>query len=187
MRDMASETLVDTPEIEYLDGRAYPKVSPKLSHSLVQGALVRILHRCAGTRGRVGPELDVYPPPAGSGLTKFVPDVAYVSMERLRALSASDREEPPFSPDVAVEVWSPTNERRYVDAKIARYLATGAVLVLDVDPHARTIVARDASGIRTYKTGERFEHSAVPWLSFDVAEAFADLDGLDVTFKEPPI
>jgi Uma2 family endonuclease len=176
MRDMRFEALIDQPEIEYLDGHPYAKVSPKLSHSLVQGALCRILHRCAGKRGRVGPELDVYPSSQEPGKTKFVPDVAYVSMERLRALSAADREEPPFSPDIAVEVWSPTNDRRYLNEKIARYLATGAILVLDVNPHARTIVAHDASGVRTYPTVERFEHPAMPWLRFDVAEAFADLD-----------
>jgi hypothetical protein len=51
MRDMRPETLIDQPEIEYLDGRPYPKVSPKLAHSLVQGAFVRILHRCAASEG----------------------------------------------------------------------------------------------------------------------------------------
>jgi Uma2 family endonuclease len=170
------QTLIDLPEIEYLDGKPYPKVSPKLTHSLVQGALVCILRRCADKRGCVGPELDVYPSGVDAGPTKFVPDVAYVSMERLRSLSVEDREEPPFSPDIAVEVWSPTNDRCYLDLKIARYLATGAVLVLDVDPYARTIVAHDRSAVRTYKTGEAFEYPALPWLRFDVAEAFADLD-----------
>jgi len=173
---MHSETLIDLPEVEYLDGRPYPKASPKLTHSLVQGALVGILRRCAGKRGRVGPELDVYPHRTGERLTKFVPDVAYVSMERLRALSPADREEPPFSPDIAVEVWSPTNDRSHLDLKIARYLATGSALVLDVDPYARTIVAHDASAIRVYTAGARFEHPAMPWLRFDVAEAFADLE-----------
>jgi hypothetical protein len=38
MQTMAT-TMRDRPEIEYLDGRAYPKVSPKLSHGLVQIAL----------------------------------------------------------------------------------------------------------------------------------------------------
>jgi hypothetical protein len=55
-------------------------------------------------------------------------------------------------------------------------LATGAILVLDVDPYARSIVAHDPSEVHAYKTGESFEHPAVPWLRFDVAEAFADLD-----------
>lgn len=173
---MLPEALVNRPQIEYLDGIAYPKVSPKLTHSLVQGAIVRILHRCAGERGLVGPELDVYPGRLGAAVTKFVPDVGYISLERLRALPPADREEAPFSPDVAVEVWSPTNDRRYLDLKIARCLANGAVLVLDVDPYARTIVVHDASAVRTYEVGERFEHSALPWLRFDVAEAFADLD-----------
>lgn len=173
---MPPESLVDLPEIEYLDGQPYPKVSPKLTHSLVQGALLRILHRCAGKRGRVGPELDVFPGPADAGITKFVPDVAYVSMERLRALSAAEREEPPFSPDIAVEVWSPTNDRRYLNLKIERYLATGSLLVLDVDPYARTIVVHDGSTVRTFHTRERFDHPAVPWLQFNIAEAFEDLD-----------
>ena len=173
---MLPETLVDLPEIEYLDGRPYPKVSPKLTHALVQGALARILYRCAGERGRVGPELDVHPGRIDGSETKFVPDVAYISMERLRALPAADREAPPFSPDIAIEVWSPTNDRRYLDLKIARYLATGSTLVLDVDPYARTIVAHDGAEHRTYKAGERFHHPVFPWLRFDVAEAFGDLD-----------
>jgi hypothetical protein len=37
-------------------------------------------------------------------------------------------------------------------------------------------VARDGAAVRTYGSGEYFEHAAVPWLRFEVAEAFADLD-----------
>ena len=174
---MAFETMVDPPEIEYLDGRAYPKVSPKLRHSLVQGAMVRILHRTGGGRGCVAPELDVYP--GGGTATKFVPDIAYITTERLKALSPAQRDDPPFSPDIAVEVWSPSNDRSYLETKIARYLATGSLLVLDVNPNARTVSAHDASSVRTYESGEMFEHPAIPWLRFEVAETFADLDAIE--------
>ena len=34
-------TLSDKPEIEYLDGAPHAKVSPKRTHALVQGALLR--------------------------------------------------------------------------------------------------------------------------------------------------
>ena len=173
---MLVELLSDQPAIEYLDGRPYRKVSPKLSHSLVQGAFCRLLHRLGGNRGLVGPELDVWPSGGRGSDTKFVPDVAYVTLERLRTLSAEDREEPPFSPDIAVEVWSPKNDRKFLNAKIARYLATGSVLVLDVNPTTRTIVAHDGRSVRRYEKGERFEHPAFDWLRFDVAEVFADLD-----------
>ncbi len=176
MRDMLVGLISDHPAIEYLDGRRYPKVSPKLTHALVQGALCRILHRCAGKRGRVAPELDVWPSGLRESDTKLVPDIAYVSIERLRSLTAEQREEPPFSPDIAVEVWSPTNRRSYLEEKIARYLTTGSMLVLDVDPGARAIVAHDATSRRRYECGETFEHPAFDWLRFDVAEAFADLD-----------
>ena len=175
MREM-EEQLIDLPEIEFLDGVPYPKVSPKLTHALVQGALCRILHRCAGNRGRIAPELDVWPSGLRGSGTKFIPDIAYVSIQRLRALDPERREEPPFSPDIAVEVWSPSNERWYLETKIARYLATGSKLVLDVNPQERTVAAYDATSVRRFTSGETFEHPAFEWLRFDVAEAFADLD-----------
>ena len=176
MRNLADVQLIDLPEIEFLDGKAYPKVSPKLSHALVQGALCGILRRLAGKRGRVAPELDVWPSGIRGSGTKFVPDIAYLSMVRLRSLTLEQREEPPFSPDIAIEVWSPSNERWYLEEKIARYLATGSLLVLDVDPGTRTIVAHDSTSVRCYACGETFEHPTFDWLRFDVTEVFAELD-----------
>jgi Uma2 family endonuclease len=173
---MPSRDLVDLPEIEYLDGQAHPKVSPRTTHAVVQFAVARLLYAAAGKRGRVATEWDVRPGRVDGSETKFVPDVAYVARERLAELKAEDREEPPFSPDIAVEVWSPSNDRRYLEVKIAKYLSTGAILVLDVDPYARTIVAHDVRGSRTYANGETFEHPAVPWLRFEMTQAFADLD-----------
>jgi Uma2 family endonuclease len=167
--------LIDLPEIEYLDGEAYPKVSPKLTHGVVQFAMARILYAAAGKRGKVVTELHVYPGEAETDAT-FVPDVAFVSRDRLRQLPPDQREDPPFSPDVAVEVRSPSNDLHYLEKKIARYLATGALLVLDVDPGTRTIVAHGASGVRTFTQTERFESPDVEWLRFDVNEAFLELD-----------
>src|SRR6185437_8073982 len=129
-------------------------------HGLVQAAVSRILYRAAQGRGRVATELDVHPARGDDQRPTLVPDVAYISNGRLDALPPERREEPPFSPDIAVEVWSPSNDRRYLDRKIGRYLATGAVLVLDVDPYARTITAHDGTATCVYKSGETFEHSA---------------------------
>jgi Uma2 family endonuclease len=170
--------MVDLPEVEYLDGEAHPKVSPKFTHGIVQGALTRLIHAAAGDRGRVVLEWRMRVGGVDGTDTTLVPDIAYVSIERLRALSPEQREEPSIAPDIAVEVWSPSNDRRYLERKIARYLATGALLVLDVDPSERTIAAHDARGVRRYARDAAFQHPAVEWLRFKVAEAFSDLDGI---------
>ena len=53
--------LIDRPEIEYLDGRPHPKMSPKTSHGLVQGAICGILTEAGGGRGIARIVLDVDP------------------------------------------------------------------------------------------------------------------------------
>lgn len=173
------EAMVDLPEIEYLDGVAYPKVSPKRTHALVQAAAIRVLSRCVGTRGFVGSEWDFCLGASDWTDTKFVPDVAYVSLARLRALPKEKREEPPFAPDVAVEIRSPSYRSEFAVQKVARYLSTGAVLVLDVDPAQRMVIAHSTFGVRPYAQGKGFSHDAVPWLCFRIRELFAELDLLD--------
>lgn len=171
-----AQTLSDKPEIEILDGRAYPKVSPKARHAGVQGALWRTIEDLAGDRGFVGTEWRFKIGLADDTNTSFVPDVAYVSFERLRAIPERQRDEPPFAPDIAVEVRSPSDNLAFLRRKIERYLQTGSGLVLVADPNTRTIVAYDSRGTQEYQSGDRFEHVAQPWLKFDVAAIFAKLD-----------
>jgi Uma2 family endonuclease len=166
------EIVSDRTEVEYLDGRPYPKVSPKWSHGAAQMAIAMALARCGETRGHVVTEVRFKLEPG----TEFVPDVAFVSFDRLRELGDRDAEEPPFAPDIAVEVRSPSARGTYEARKVRAYLAHGAVLVLDVDPQKRQVVAyaRDG-GARTYCEGESFEHEIVPWLRFEVGEVFANV------------
>lgn len=83
---------------------------------------------------------------------------------------------PDFAPEIAVEVRSPGVSAADLEKKIAKYLACGTTLVLDVDAEARTIHARSAEGELTFRIGESLEYAAFPWLRFGVAEAFANLD-----------
>jgi len=176
-RGIMLDALDEKPPIEYLDGQAYRKVSPRFAHGLVAGNLCAILRRCAGERGVIAPELSVYPGRIDQTKTIFVPDVAFVSWENLDALSKDERGEP-RSHDIAVEVRSPSNDQRYLEQKIARYLAAGSLLVLDVDPKRRRIGAHDRDGVEAFESGQPFARASVPWLTFDVAEAFANLDRL---------
>lgn len=168
--------LYDPPEIEYLDGHPYPKVSPKRTHALVQKALLVIVDRCGAGRGQAGAEWRFHVGDVDGTRTELIPDVSFVSYERLRTLGNDDREEPPFAPDVAAEVRSPSHRAALNQKKIAKYLATGSVLVLDVDPAMRRITVHTADEIRELAENSSFEHPAVPWLEFDVAALFAELD-----------
>lgn len=166
----------EKPYIEYVAGRAVPKVSPKRRHGMVQGALFAILREQTRGRGDVATEWRCYLP-AEERRSSLVPDVAFISNERLAPLSDDEREMPQFAPDIAIEVRSDGDKRKNLDWKIAAYLRNGAVLVLDVLPLERVIRAFSTDGIREYREGERLTCDALPWLAFDASEVFADLDG----------
>lgn len=91
-------------------------------------------------------------------------------------LLSDQPEKPPFAPDIAVEVRSPSDDLHYLAKKIERYLQTGALLALDVNPATRTIAVHDRTNVREFSEGEIFEHPAVPWLSFAVNAVFSKLD-----------
>ncbi len=166
------QVLSDHPEIECLDGRRYPKVSPKRTHALVQKALLQALDACAGERGEVAPEWRFKVGMVDGTLTEFVPDVAFVSYERLGKLTDQEAEEPPFAPNIAIEIRSPSDKSALIRLKVDRYLKTGSDLVLDADPESRTIVAHSVSGAREFTSGERFVHPAAPWFIFQLETIF---------------
>lgn len=173
MATVYDQTLFDKPEIEWLDGRPHPKVSPKLTHGVIQLAIAATLREWARGRGLVATEWRFHLPKAGRRITSFVPDVAYVSFERLGTLSNEEREEPPFAPNVAVEVRSRADRPQYIAEKIAVYLEAGSSLVLDVDP-ARRVIAHDGSGELTFGSDDIFTHVALPGFSLDLAALFAE-------------
>lgn len=168
----------EKPYIEYLAGHSVPKVSPQRRHGMVQGALFAILRDLGRGRGDVATEWRCYLPlePKRSSL---VPDVAFIARERLAELSDDECELPHFAPDIAVEVRSDDDRKKNLEWKIAAYLKYGSKVVLDVLPLERIIYAHSCDGVRTFREIERFECAGLPWLAFDVTEAFADLDQCD--------
>lgn len=164
----------EKPYVEYLAGRAVPKEGMTRTHGKVEARLWAILFDLADKRGDIATEWRCYLPKE-ERTTSLVPDVAFISHERLAGLSYQEQERPHFAPDTAVEVRSPDESRRVREWKIAAYLRYGAKLVLDVDPEKRTIIAHDATGVRVYGEGDTVTCDALPWLTLDVRAAFADL------------
>ncbi|HYZ17622.1 MAG TPA: Uma2 family endonuclease [Candidatus Acidoferrum sp.] len=161
------------PAYEWILGRAVQKVSPRRAHALLQAAFSAALSAWAEGRGEVGTEWEFRPAPPGEERRPLVPDVAFVSFERVHGLSDADREKPPFAPDVAVEVRSPSDREQNIDEKVRVYLAAGARLVVLVDPQAGSITAIDADEERTFLDGDVLAHPALPGFSLPLDPFFA--------------
>jgi len=169
------QAIDERPYIEFLGGRAIPKVTPQRRHGLVQITIGTLLRRLAGKRGDVGSEWRFYMNGPGEPRTWLVPDVAFVSRERLDALPPDLREKTPLSPDVAVEIRSPDDRVANVEWKMHAYLSMGGTLALDVLPDICEIRAFTRNGMHLFHDGETFSCDELPWLRFDVAEIFEGL------------
>ena len=163
------------PETEWVRGRALQKVSPQRTHSLLQGALTTQLRRWASGRGEAGPEWRFRVAPPGEVRRPLVPDVAYVSNERLRPLSDEEIEIPPLAPNVAVEILSPGDRRVDLDDKIDVYLRAGSSLVIAVDPRRRLVELHDREHVVRLNESAVIEHRALPEFSYRVTDLFAVL------------
>ena len=146
-----------TPETEWVRGRPLQKVSPTRRHAIVQLAVAIRLRAWSRQRGEVGTEWRFRITPPGEVTRPLVPDVAYVSYERLGALPAAERETPPFAPDIVVEIRSPDDRSADIDHKRDVYLSGGA-------------------GHRSYGEGDTYVSECFRGLTIVLAEIFADLD-----------
>jgi Uma2 family endonuclease len=163
------------PETEWVRGRPLQKVSPQRDHARLQGALTMQLDRWAAQRGEVGPEWRFRLAPPGEIRRPLVPDVAYVSNERLRPLTDEEVQVPPFAPDVAVEILSPDDRRDDVDDKIDTYLSSGSSLVIIVDPWRRAVELHDAGATALLGESDAIEHAALPGFRYSIADLFGVL------------
>ena len=163
------------PETEWVRGRALQKVSPQRDHSLLQRELTIQLAFWAKDRGEVGPEWRFRVAPPGAVRRPLVPDIAYISNERLRALSDEELQVPPLAPDVAVEILSPDDRRADVDDKVRTYLQAGSALVMLVDPKRRLVEFHDPRKTGYADETGAIEHSALPGFRYPVRELFGVL------------
>jgi Uma2 family endonuclease len=165
------------PATEWILGQAVQKVSPQRTHAVLQLALGGQLIAWAGDRGDVGSEWRFGITPPGDVTRPLVPDIAYISYERLRGLTAEQREAPNLSPDIAVEIRSPGDRQTHVEHKRDVYIAAGVKLVLIVDGKARRVDAYEARTHRTLLGPSVFTSQVFPDLTLSFADAFAKLDG----------
>jgi Uma2 family endonuclease len=163
------------PAFEWILGRPVQKVSPKRRHSLLQAEFVMLLRPWANGRGEIGTEWRFRLEPPGEDIRPFVPDVAYLSYERMGERTDNELEAPLLAPNAAVEIRSPDDRQLHIDHKIEVYLAAGTDVVVLVDPLARTIDTFERGGHTVWREGDTFTHQALPGLAFAVSGVFAVL------------
>jgi Uma2 family endonuclease len=160
------------PESEWVRGRALQKVSPKRDHGRVQAELVAAFVSWARGRGEVATEWRFRVQPPGEVRRPLVPDVSYVTLDRLRGLTHEEIQLPALAPNVAIEILSPGDDPRDVASKIDVYLRSGAELVIVVDPKTRTMALHDGA-LTALRAGDVLRHRALPDFSLDVGELFS--------------
>ncbi len=67
-----------------------------------------------------------------------IPDVAFMSWDRLPGRKRPRKPVPDLAPDLAVEVLSPNNTKAEMDRKVREYFEAGVTLVWLIDPQKRT-------------------------------------------------
>lgn len=70
-----------------------------------------------------------------------IPDVSFIAWGRIPDPSVLDKPIPDIVPDLAVEIFSPSNTRAEMAMKLREYFAAGVRLVWYVDPPSRTAKA----------------------------------------------
>ncbi len=168
-------TVPDTkPASEWVNGRALQKLSPREEHARAQlrfGAALLFWAETAGA-GRVGSEWEFRVTPPGEATRPLVPDVAFLSFDRLGHDQGEQAQIPYLAPDVAIEIVSPGDRRADIEDKIRVYLAAGARLVVLVDPVRHAFEAHDVRGVQSFSRNETFTHDALPGFTIRVASVF---------------
>jgi Uma2 family endonuclease len=167
------------PEREWINGREVPKAMPTREHGILQLAFGEALRfwAKAGKRGDVATEWRFRVTVPDVRVHPLIPDVAFMSYERLLSLPKADRKYPPIAPEIIVEILSPTDEPADVEYKRKEYLVWGVSLVLIVDPATRLMQESDQKG-SVGTIGDVKTHT--PWmfpdLQLPMRALFAELD-----------
>ena len=107
-----------------------------------------------------------------------MPDVVYVSRERLAPLGDERRPVPQLAPDLAVEVLSEGNTVGEMQRKRREYFDAGVRLVWIVDPQKRTVdVYTEIDNPVTFSETQTLDGGSVlPGFTLNLAALFAELD-----------
>jgi Uma2 family endonuclease len=114
-----------------------------------------------------------------------IPDISFISWDRVPSRVRPTTPIPDLAPDLAVEVLSPGNTKKEMARKVRDYFISGARLVWLVDPRQRTVQVYTALDQSTVLTEDQtLDGGAVlPGLTLPVQQVFADVPRQSSTEK----
>lgn len=128
------------PAIELYRGTLRQKMSPRFTHADLQTKFAIALRSWAEGRGRVGTEWRFYfIERDGEPNSSLVPDLAYLSYDRVPYDAIEEAERPNVAPDIAIEIRSPDDRPVHVEEKTALYRAYETPWVVVVEPRTQSI------------------------------------------------
>jgi Uma2 family endonuclease len=182
-KHMTLEEFLASPETEpaseFVCGEVYRKPMPTNAHGILQPYMWLLIYQfLAHTKlGRVRTEWRcIFGPPRRR--RPYVPDVVYVSFERMPPGDANEHPYLHTAPDLAVEILSPGESITRFASKLRFYLLHGVRLVWVVDPMAKTITVYTPGDTdeRVLREGDTLDGGEVlPGFAAPVAEIMAQL------------
>jgi Uma2 family endonuclease len=162
------------PALEWVNNRIIQKVTPRRKHALAQSRFCAALDAwaCEHGSGMAGTEWHFQVQPPGEISRTLVPDVAYLSYNRLPRHEMEFTEIPRIAPDAVVEVRSPEDLQRDIAEKTRVYLAAGTDVVFLVDPEKKTVTIVDAHGATVLEEADTVRHRALPGFSLSSRTLF---------------
>jgi Uma2 family endonuclease len=131
-------------------GQVITLTRPKMKHAKLQSRLVRLLRPIAEHLGVIESEV------AFRALPEYDlrgADVAFVSQQRWNTTADDDNLQ--GTPELVIEVLSPSNTKQEMREKAALYLSTGAQEFWIVDPKRQTVtVMRQQDGAQVFGMGQ---------------------------------
>jgi Uma2 family endonuclease len=165
----------EKPALEYADGVVTQKVSPKIPHSLLQVAFVALLLPLQEAR-IARPFTELRTTFAGRS---YVPDVALIRWERIpRTPTGRPEDDVLIPPDLAIEIISPGETLREMQAKCRWYVENGVPVALLVNHRDESVrVFRPGVPTETWRGSGRIDLAdVVPGLAVVVEDIFGALD-----------
>jgi Uma2 family endonuclease len=165
----------EKPALEFEDGKATQKVSPKARHSGLQTDLAERFNRLARRRklARAFAELRV----TLEGQS-YVPDISVFRWERIPRLSDGTLvDDVLIPPDITVEIVSPGQRVNALVRRCLRYVGLGVQIALLVDPDDESVVLfrRDTAAVALRGPDPIELDEVLPGFKLTVAELFKSL------------
>jgi Uma2 family endonuclease len=162
------------PALEWVNNRIVQKVSPRRKHALAQSRFCAALDEwaCEHGSGMAGTEWHFQVQPPQEISRTLVPDVAYLSYDRLPKAELEQTDIPRVAPDIVVEIRSPEDLQSDIDEKTRVYLAAGTRAVFLVDPAKKSVVAYSRDHIVSFDERDMIRHDELPGFAMSARKLF---------------